>query len=78
LSVMTLGDYSFGHPKRVSASVYPGSGGVVDIERQARLGGAIHTKGVLILTGFLGNRYGSRQTVKPGSQPYVLSNPTPA
>ncbi len=58
LSVMTLGDYTFGHPKRVTASVYPGSGGVVDIERQARLGGAIHTKGVLILTGFLGNRYG--------------------
>ncbi len=58
LSLMTLGDYTFGHPKRVSASVYPGSGGVVDIERQARLGGAIHTKGVLILTGFLGNRYG--------------------
>ena len=58
LSVMTLGDYTFGHPKRVTASVYPGSGGVVDIERQARLGGAIHTKGVLILTGYLGNRYG--------------------
>jgi predicted ATP-dependent protease len=58
LSIMTLGDFTFGHPKRVTASVYPGSGGVVDIERQARLGGAIHTKGVLILTGFLGNRYG--------------------
>ena len=58
LSVMTLGDYTFGHPRRVTASVYPGSGGIVDIERQARLGGAIHTKGVLILTGFLGNRYG--------------------
>jgi predicted ATP-dependent protease len=58
LSVMTLGDYTFGHPKRVTASVYPGSSGLVDIERQARLGGAIHTKGVLILTGFLGNRYG--------------------
>jgi predicted ATP-dependent protease len=38
--------------------VYAGEGGVVDIERQATLGGAIHTKGVLILSGFLGQRYG--------------------
>jgi predicted ATP-dependent protease len=44
----------------VSASVYPGRAGVIDIERQAKLGGPIHTKGVLIINGLLGARYGQR------------------
>jgi len=57
LSVIALGDAAFGRPNRVTAAVYAGEGGVVDIERQATLGGAIHTKGVLILSGFLGQRY---------------------
>jgi len=57
LSVVSLGDYTFGRPSRVTASAYPGRGGVVDIERQANLGGPIHTKGVLILSGLLGERY---------------------
>ena len=61
LSVFTLGDYNFGRPRRVTAAVHPGAGGVVDIERQAKLGGPIHTKGVLILSGFLGSRYGRNQ-----------------
>jgi predicted ATP-dependent protease len=58
LSVLKLDDYAFGRPCRVSAAVQPGGGGVVDIERQANLGGPIHTKGVLILSGFLGRRFG--------------------
>lgn len=58
LSVFSMGDYSFGRPCRVTAAVTPGRGGVIDIERQAQLGGPIHTKGVLILNGFLGWRYG--------------------
>ena len=58
LSVSSLGDYQFGRPNRVTASVYAGQEGVTDIERQARLGGPIHTKGVLIISGFLGERYG--------------------
>jgi lon-related putative ATP-dependent protease len=58
LSVLSLGDYSFGRPCRVTASVCAGQAGVVDIERQARLGGPIHTKGVLIISGFLGKCYG--------------------
>ena len=58
LSVITLGDYAFGRPTRVTAAVCVGQGGVTDIERQAKLGGPIHTKGVLILNGFLGGRYG--------------------
>lgn len=60
LSVHFTGDYSFGRPCRVSASVYPGRAGVIDIERQAKLGGPIHTKGVLIINGLLGARYGRR------------------
>lgn len=58
LSVLTMGDYSFGKPSRVTAVAAPGKGEVVDIERQAKLGGPIHTKSVLILSGLLANRYG--------------------
>jgi len=58
LSVLMVGDYAFGRPNRVTASVYPGSEGVIDIEKQAELGGPIHTKGVLIISGLLGRRYG--------------------
>ncbi|MEN9464470.1 MAG: hypothetical protein RL217_651 [Pseudomonadota bacterium] len=57
LTVMSLGDTSFGSPARITATVYPGSKGVVDIEREVSLGQAIHSKGVMILSGFLGNRY---------------------
>lgn len=58
LSVSSLGDYFFGRPNRVTASVYAGQAGVIDIERQAKLGGPIHTKGVLIISGFMGECYG--------------------
>jgi predicted ATP-dependent protease len=61
LSVSSLGDYMFGRPNRVTASVYAGKSGVVDIERQAKLGGPIHTKGVLIISGFLGDRFGQNR-----------------
>lgn len=61
LSVLMLGDYAFGRPTRVTATVQPGSGGVIDIERKAELGGAIHTKGVLIINGFLAGRYGRQR-----------------
>jgi lon-related putative ATP-dependent protease len=63
LSVLMLGDYEFGRPNRVTAAAYAGKGGVVDIERQAKLGGAVHTKGVLILTGLLGRLYGRTQPI---------------
>jgi len=58
LSVISLGDYDFGRPNRVTAAVSAGGGGVIDIERQAKLAGPIHTKGVLIISGFIGARYG--------------------
>jgi predicted ATP-dependent protease len=61
LSVYLLGDYAFGRPSRVTAVAYAGKGGVVDIERQAKLGGPVHTKGILILGGLLGARYGRKQ-----------------
>lgn len=57
LSVVGLGDYAFGIPSRVTASVGLGREGVVDIEREARTGGPIHTKGVLILSGYLNQKY---------------------
>lgn len=57
LTVLAVGDTAFGVPARISASVYPGSSGIVDIEREVSLGQSIHSKGVMILTGYLGSRY---------------------
>jgi lon-related putative ATP-dependent protease len=57
LSVMGLGDFAFGTPSRVTASVGLGREGVIDIEREAKMGGPIHTKGVLILSGYLNQKY---------------------
>lgn len=61
LSVIDLGSFAFGHPTRITAAVRVGDGEVVDIEREVKLGGAIHSKGVLILTGLLGSRFGNGQ-----------------
>ena len=58
LSVITLGGVSFGHPSRITAQVHFGKGELIDIEREVALGGPIHSKGVLILAGFLGGRFG--------------------
>lgn len=57
LSVMSLGDFAFGAPSRVTASVGLGKEGIIDIQREARLAGPIHTKGVLILSGYLAGKY---------------------
>ncbi len=57
LAVMRLGSYAFGQPHRITARVRLGGGKVVDIERESELGGPIHSKGVLILSGFLAGRY---------------------
>ncbi len=57
LSVITLADYTFGRPSRVTARVYMGRGGMVNIEREVKLSGPIHDKGVLILTGYLGGKF---------------------
>jgi lon-related putative ATP-dependent protease len=57
LSIIDLGDLIFGRPNRITASIASGREGLVDIEREAKLGGPIHTKGVLILSGLMAERY---------------------
>jgi lon-related putative ATP-dependent protease len=57
LSVLQLGATRFGQPTRITATARPGKGQVVDIEREAKLGGPIHSKAVMILSRFLANRY---------------------
>ncbi|WP_051371762.1 S16 family serine protease [Leisingera aquimarina] len=57
LTVLQIGDYSFGQPSRLTARTRPGSGKLVDIEREAELGGPIHSKGMLILQGYLAATY---------------------
>ena len=57
LSAYQLGDYIFGKPSRVTARSYLGKEGVVNIEREAKLSGPIHDKGMMILSGFFGERY---------------------
>ena len=61
LSVIDLGNISFGTPVRITAQVRLGDGDVLDIEREVDLGGPFHSKGVLILSGFLGARYAKEQ-----------------
>jgi lon-related putative ATP-dependent protease len=58
LAVYDLGDYSFGKPSRITASTYIGNRGIINIEREAKLSGKIHDKGVLILSGFFASRFG--------------------
>ena len=57
LAVLSLGDFSFGRPGRITVSVSPGREGLIDIEREARLGGRLHTKGVMILGGYLADKH---------------------
>jgi len=60
LSVIDLGNYQFGRPSRVTCTVSPGRRGIINIERESKLSGKIHDKGVLILGGYLTRRYGSK------------------
>jgi predicted ATP-dependent protease len=57
LSVLNLGDYQFGRPTRVTAGIGVGKEGIIDIEREAQMGGPIHTKGIQILSGYLNDKY---------------------
>ena len=61
LSVSSIGDYMFGRPSRITATHRLGEGEVVDIEREVEMGGPIHSKGVLILAGYLGSKYASER-----------------
>jgi len=60
LSILDLGDYEFGRPSRITARVSLGKEGVVDIERECETSGKIHSKGVMILSGFLCGRFAER------------------
>jgi lon-related putative ATP-dependent protease len=57
LSVLSLGDFAFGRPSRITGRVRLGKGEVIDIEREVELGGPIHSKGVFILSAFMGARF---------------------
>lgn len=57
LAVIGTGDYAFGKPSRITAKAFMGQEGVVNIERETRMSGSLHTKGVLTLAGFLGDRF---------------------
>jgi len=57
LAVYQMGDISFGRPSRITAETYMGEAGVVNIEREAKMSGHTHDKGVLILTGFIGRTF---------------------
>ena len=60
LAVVELGDSRFAHPVRITATARIGDGEVIDIEREVKLGGPIHSKGVLILSSFVASRFGAR------------------
>jgi len=63
ISVIDLGDILFGRPNKITVSVASGKEGLVDIEREAKLGGPIHTKGVLILLGFIVEKYAQNKPI---------------
>jgi lon-related putative ATP-dependent protease len=58
MAVIDMGDYAFGKPSRITARTFMGDSGVVNIEREVKMSGRIHNKALLILSGFLGERYG--------------------
>ena len=57
LTVMTIGDYTFGKPAKITVNTYVGKRGIVDIEREVELSGSSHSKGVLILNGYIGELF---------------------
>ncbi|MCX4303876.1 MAG: ATP-binding protein [Clostridia bacterium] len=57
LTVITIGDYSFGKPAKITSNTYMGKEGVVNIEREVEMSGSSHSKGILILTGYLGEQF---------------------
>jgi predicted ATP-dependent protease len=61
LAVYDLGDFAFGRPSRITAQIFAGRRGVINIERESQLSGRIHDKGVLILGGYLGARYAQQR-----------------
>jgi len=67
LSVYNLGDYYFGKPSKITGNVFKGRRGLVNIEREVKLSGKIHDKGVLILSGYIGAKYGQKSPISIGA-----------
>lgn len=63
LAVIGTGEYAFGKPSRITATVFAGEEGVINIEREAKQSGSLHDKGVYILSGYLGQRYGKYKSM---------------
>jgi len=63
LAVLDMGDYSFGKPSRITATVYAGKGGILNIERETKLSGKIHEKAILILSNYLGRRFARKAPI---------------
>lgn len=61
LAVLAVGEYMFGKPSRITANTYMGKSGVINIERETKISGSSHTKGVLILSGYIGEKYAQQQ-----------------
>lgn len=57
LTIMTIGDYSFGKPSKITANTYTGKNGIINVEREVELSGSSHSKGVFILSGYLGEMF---------------------
>lgn len=57
LTVMTIGDYTFGKPAKITVNTYSGKNGIINIEREVEISGSSHSKGILILTGYLGEMF---------------------
>ncbi|RJQ53273.1 MAG: ATP-dependent protease [Actinobacteria bacterium] len=66
MAVLDMGDYSFGRPSRITARTHFGRGGVTNIEREVKMSGPIHDKGVLILSGYLAGKYGQNKPIAMG------------
>ncbi|MGE5820505.1 MAG: S16 family serine protease, partial [Deltaproteobacteria bacterium] len=67
LAVYQMGDFSFGKPSRITAKTFMGRGGIINIERESKLSGKAHDKGVLILGGFLGGKYAQQHPLSLSS-----------
>jgi predicted ATP-dependent protease len=67
LAVYQMGDFSFGKPSRITARTFMGRGGIINIERESKLSGKTHDKGVLILGGFLGGKYAQQHPLSLSS-----------
>ena len=63
LAVYEVGDYLFGKPSRITAAVYAGKGGVINVERESRMSGNIHSKGVMIIGGYLGAVFAQKRSL---------------